>query len=68
MNLIKWAIVAIIAGGIGRACAEASSRIEASVASRMQPHGDLCSPSYAAERYDAEHEAGVDVRCEDEQP
>lgn len=67
MNPIKAGIVLVVLAGVGKACSDASNEAGASLASSMRPRGDLCSPTYAADRYTAEHEQGVDARCEDRQ-
>ena len=67
MNPMKIAVGVAAIAGAGAACIAMSQDPAATITSSIRPRGDLCSPTYAAERYTAEHESGADVQCEDEQ-
>lgn len=67
MNPLKVAAAIAVIAVAGKACAVLSDRSQESIANNARPQGDLCSPTYAAARYEAEHEDGIEVNCEDEQ-
>lgn len=66
MGNLKWLLAVALMFGAGRACMYAQDHAgEALEDTRQALAGDPCSPSHGAQRYALEHEAGMDLRCDE---